>query len=74
MTEPVVKIPLSLAKDFNDEFRFLRDESKENGESLLADYYERGLVILNQAIETAEREAALDKLSALGQAMGEYEK
>ena len=62
MTKPVVTIPLSLAKSFDESFSY--------GFAISHDE----IVILRQAIETAEREAALDKLTAIGQSMGEYEK
>lgn len=62
MTEPVVKIPLSLAKRISDA-HFMHD---------CLSYYDSEE--LDNCIEAAEREASLDKLTTIGQSMGEYEK
>ena len=61
MTEPVVKIPLSLAKEIKIRMMGLVNF---RGVREMLDIY----------IRNAEREAALDKLTAIGQSMGEYEK
>ena len=62
MTEPVVKIPLSLAKSLEESFRY--------GFAISHDE----IAILRQAIKSAECEASLDQLTALAQSNGEYEK
>ena len=61
MSEPVVKIPLSLAIEIKIRMMGLVNF---RGVREMLDIY----------IDNSKREASLDKLAAIGQSMGEYEK